>query len=75
MGREETGRMLAELHRRGRLSWPVIARQTGLRKSTAYHLAQPYRTTDDVMEPPPADRTRTEAPGNSGPPDTPRSSP
>ena len=52
-GREQTGRMLAELRRRGRLSWPVIARETGLRQTTAYDLAQQYGTVDDGLEGPP----------------------
>jgi hypothetical protein len=45
-GRARTGRLLAELHRRGQLSWPAIARLTGIRQTTAYELAQPYLTTD-----------------------------
>ena len=51
-GRERTGRMLAELHRRGRLSWPVISRLTGLRQTTAYELAQPFVVADDGPERP-----------------------
>lgn len=51
-GREQAGRMLAELQRRGRLSWPVIARETGLGQTTAYRLAQRYRTTDGGIERP-----------------------
>jgi hypothetical protein len=39
--RERTGRLLAELHTRG-LSWPRIARETGIRQTTAYDWAQPY---------------------------------
>lgn len=50
VGRERAGRMLAELHRRGRLSWPAIARETGLRQTTAYELAERYRTADDPVE-------------------------
>jgi hypothetical protein len=49
-GRERTGRMLAELHRRGRLSWPAIARLTGIRQTTAYDLAQPYLGPDEGDE-------------------------
>ena len=36
-----TGRLLAELHRRGH-SWPVIARMTGISQSTAFRRADPY---------------------------------
>jgi hypothetical protein len=45
-GRARTGRLLAELHRRGQLSWPAISRLTGIRQTTAYELAQPYLTPD-----------------------------
>ena len=45
-GRERSGRLLAELHRRGRLSWPAIARSTGLRQTTAYELAEPFLNPD-----------------------------
>jgi hypothetical protein len=38
VSRERTGRLLAELHVRGR-SWPAIARETGLRQTTAYEWA------------------------------------
>lgn len=51
-GRERTGRLLAELHRRGRLSWPAISRLTGLRQTTAYELAQPFVVADDGQERP-----------------------
>ena len=50
LGRERTGRLLAELHRRGRLSWPAIARLTGVRQTTAYELAQPFLVPDDDHE-------------------------
>lgn len=53
-GRERTGRMLAELHRRGRLSWPAIARLTGIRQTTAYELAQPFVVADEHDESGPA---------------------
>ena len=49
-GRERTGRLLAELYRRGRLSWPAIARRTGIRQTSAYELAQPYIVRDDQEE-------------------------
>ena len=51
-GRERTGRLLAELHRRGRLSWPAISRMTGIRQTTAYELAQPFIVADDGQERP-----------------------
>lgn len=38
---EQSGRLLAELHRRG-LSWPEIARRTGIPQSTAHWRAQDY---------------------------------
>lgn len=53
-GRERSGRLLAELHRRGHLSWPAIARRTGIRQTTAYEMAQPYIVVDDGPEQPPA---------------------
>lgn len=43
--RERTGRLLAVLHSRG-LSWPAIARATGIRQTTAYDWAKPYLTAD-----------------------------
>lgn len=49
-GRERSGRLLAELHRRGRLSWPHIARVTGVRQTTAYELAQPFLLPDEGQE-------------------------
>lgn len=46
--RDETlqwsGRVLATLHDRHRLSWPAIARLTGIPQSTAHRRAQPYLT-------------------------------
>lgn len=47
--RERTGRLLAALHARG-LSWPRIARDTGIRQTTAYEWAQPYMLVDDRAE-------------------------
>jgi len=47
--RERTGRLLAELHTRG-LSWPRIARETGIRQTTAYDWAQPFLKPDDPEE-------------------------
>ena len=58
-GREQTGRMLAELRRRGRLSWPAIARETGLRQTTAFDLVQQYGTADDGLERPMEQRPLT----------------
>ena len=52
VGRERTGRLLAELHRRGVLSWPAISRLTGIRQTTAYELAQPYMPADAGPEQP-----------------------
>ncbi len=49
-GRQRSGRLLAELHRRGRLSWPAIARRTGVRQTTAYDLAQPFLVSDGEDE-------------------------
>ncbi|WP_219414827.1 hypothetical protein [Pseudonocardia nigra] len=44
--RERTGRLLAELHSRGK-SWPQIARDTGIRQTTAYDWARPYLTAEE----------------------------
>ena len=41
-GRENSGRLLAELHSREGLSWPAIARLTEVRQTTAYDLARPF---------------------------------
>ncbi|MBW0101400.1 hypothetical protein [Pseudonocardia sp. KRD291] len=41
-GRENSGRLLAELHSREGLSWPAIARLTEIRQTTAYDLARPF---------------------------------
>lgn len=43
--RERTGRLLAELHSRG-LSWPAIAKATGMRQTTAYDIGRPYVADD-----------------------------
>jgi hypothetical protein len=48
--RERTGRLLAELHARGK-SWPAIARETGIRQTTAYDWAQPFLSTEGSEEP------------------------
>jgi hypothetical protein len=40
VSRERSGRLLAEMHARGR-SWPQIARETGIRQTTAYGWARP----------------------------------
>lgn len=50
--RERTGRLLAELHQRGRLSWRAIARSTGISLTTAYELAEPYIAADEGPERP-----------------------
>jgi hypothetical protein len=46
--RDETlqwsGRLLAALHDTHELSWPAIARLTGIPQSTAHRRAQPYLT-------------------------------
>jgi hypothetical protein len=47
--RERTGRLLAELHGRGK-SWPAISRETGIRQTTAYDWAQPFLTTEGAEE-------------------------
>lgn len=52
LGRERSGRLLAELHSRRQLSWPAISRLTGIRQTTAYELAQPYIVPDDGLEQP-----------------------
>jgi hypothetical protein len=38
---EYSGRILAELHRRGH-SWPQIARMTGISQSTCFRRADPF---------------------------------
>lgn len=50
VGRERTGRLLAELYRRGHLSWPAISRTTGIRQTTAYELAKQYLPPDEGVE-------------------------
>jgi hypothetical protein len=49
ISRERTGRLLAEMHARG-MSWPQIARETGIRQTTAYGWAQPYLAPDGDEE-------------------------
>ena len=39
-----SGRLLAALHDTHQLSWPAIARLTGIPQSTAHRRAQPYLT-------------------------------
>jgi hypothetical protein len=39
-----SGRLLAALHDTHELSWPAIARLTGISQSTAHRRAQPYLT-------------------------------
>lgn len=51
-GRERTGRLLAELYRRGALSWPAISRMTGIRQTTAYELASAFLPPDEGVERP-----------------------
>jgi hypothetical protein len=46
MAPERTGRVLAELYARDRLSWPKIARLTGIIQTTAYRWAAPYLPPD-----------------------------
>jgi len=43
--RRRTGRLLAEMHSRG-MSWPAIARTTGIRQTTAYDWARIYLNED-----------------------------
>jgi hypothetical protein len=42
-----SGRLLATLHDVHGLSWPLIARLTGISQSTAHRRAQPYLSADD----------------------------
>jgi DNA-directed RNA polymerase specialized sigma24 family protein len=41
-----SGRLLAALHDLHGLSWPQIAKLTGIPQSTAHRRAQPYLTTE-----------------------------
>ena len=54
--RDETlqwsGRLLAALHDVHQLSWPAIARLTGIPQSTAHRRAQPYLTAGSDEGPP-----------------------
>lgn len=49
-GREVTGRLLAALYEREKLSWPKIGELTGLATSTAYTWAEPYLSSDQGQE-------------------------
>lgn len=42
-----SGRLLAALHDLHGLSWPQIAKLTGISQSTAHRRAQPYLTTEE----------------------------
>jgi DNA-directed RNA polymerase specialized sigma24 family protein len=42
-----SGRLLAALHDVHGLSWPAIARLTGISQSTAHRRAQPYLTVGE----------------------------
>ncbi len=49
---ERTGRLVAELHRRGKVwTWPVIARETSIPQTTVYEAARAFLSdpgqTDD----------------------------
>ena len=46
LGPERTGRLLAELYGRDRLSWPRIAELVGLPMTTVYSWARPYLPPD-----------------------------
>ena len=46
LGPERTGRLLAELYGRDRLSWPRIAELMGLPMTTVYSWARPYLPPD-----------------------------
>lgn len=45
-----SGRVLALLHDAHGLSWPAIARLTGISQSTAHRRAQPYLAPDQSAE-------------------------
>jgi hypothetical protein len=45
-----SGRVLATLHDLHGLSWPTIARLTGISQTTAHRRAQPYLVADDGTE-------------------------
>ncbi|MBW0100904.1 hypothetical protein [Pseudonocardia sp. KRD291] len=51
-GRENSGRLLAELHRRQGLSWPAIARMTEVRQTTVYDLARPFLDSSPELDDP-----------------------
>jgi hypothetical protein len=50
LGPERTGRLLAELYGRDRLSWPRIAELVGLPMTTVYGWARPYLPPDPGVE-------------------------
>jgi hypothetical protein len=50
LGPERTGRLLAELYGRDRLSWPRIAELVGLPMTTVYSWARPYLAPDSGDE-------------------------
>jgi hypothetical protein len=50
LGPERTGRLLAELYGRNRLSWPRIAELVGLPMTTVYSWARPYLPPDPGEE-------------------------
>jgi hypothetical protein len=50
LGPERTGRLLAELYGRDRLTWPRIAELVGLPMTTVYGWARPYLSPDPGVE-------------------------
>ncbi|MGH3586285.1 MAG: hypothetical protein ACRDQ0_08155 [Pseudonocardia sp.] len=50
LGPERTGRLLAELYGRDRLSWPRIAELVGLPMTTVYRWARPFLPPDPGTE-------------------------
>ena len=50
LGPERTGRFLAELYGRDRLSWPRIAELVGLPMTTVYSWARPFLPPDPGPE-------------------------
>jgi hypothetical protein len=50
LGPERTGRLLAELYGRDRLSWPRIAELVGLPMTTVYSWARPFLSPDPGTE-------------------------
>lgn len=45
-----SGKLIAELKRRGNLSWPAMERATGVSKGTLIRRAKPYLTADEVAD-------------------------